>query len=338
MIDQIIAKLYHKHDLTSSETTYIMNEIMEGKVDDIKLTAFLSGLYFKGETIDEITSSIKVVKEKATTIDYNEDLLDIVGTGGDNIASINVSTIAMFIIAANNIKVAKHGNRSVSSACGSADLLEALGVNINLNKDEAKCLLDKINLTFLYAINYHSSMRHASKVRKALKVRTIFNLIGPLSNPANANHIILGVYQHQLVYPLACVLKQLNIKRALVVSSQDGMDEISISAPTHICEVKDNQIYSYLITPQQFGLNDYQLKDIVAGNKELNASIALALLNGQKSAYRDIVALNAAFGLYLFKDDLTIHQCLNLAYETIDNKKALNKLNEIIKYSNEVPL
>ena len=263
------------------------------------------------------------------------DVLEIVGTGGDEAYTFNISTTTAIVVSAAGIPVAKHGNRSVSSKCGAADVLEALGVNIMISPAKSAEILKEIGLAFMFAQTYHTAMKYVAPVRKELGIRTLFNILGPLSNPAGANMQLLGVYDESLVEPLAMVLKNLGVKRAMVVYGQDGIDEISMSAPTTCCEIRDGKISSYILEPEQFGLNKCKKEDLVGGGPEVNANITRAILNGEKGAKRDAVLLNAAACVYMVKDNLTFKDAMDIVVDIIDSKLALKQLEDFITLTNQ---
>ncbi|MGL5042710.1 MAG: anthranilate phosphoribosyltransferase [Culicoidibacterales bacterium] len=324
------------NDLSEALTKDIMIQIMEGKASDAQIAAWLCAMRSKGETITEITACAEVMREFSTKLDIEGDLLDIVGTGGDMLSTFNISTTCAIVVAAAGVRIAKHGNRSVSSMSGSSDVLTALGVNINLDAKQCKELLEKIGICFMFAPKYHSSMKYAAPVRAEIGIRTLFNTIGPLTNPAQANCQLLGVYDEKLVEPLAKVLKNLGVRKAFVVHGRDGMDEISITTTTTVCELNNGHINSYLITPEQFGLKRSTLEEIQGKDATYNAEITRQILLGKKGAPRDIVVLNSAFCLYMHKPDLTIKACIELASMIIDSGQALAKLEELIYYSNKI--
>lgn len=336
MIKTAIYDMMNGKDLSLDQTREVMNQIMTGEATNAQIGSFLTAMRLKGETIDEITACAMVMREKCTKITPKTDVLDIVGTGGDEVATFNISTVAAFVIAAGGIPVAKHGNRSVSSKCGSADLLEALGVNINLTAEQSAKNLDDIGMCFMFAPTYHASMKYAGPVRKELGIRTIFNILGPLANPAGANMQLLGVYDENLVEPLANVLNKLNIKRGMVVHGHDGLDEITLTDTTTICEIYDGKINSFFITPEQLGLKRCELSELIGGEKEENARIALDILNGVKGPKRDVVVLNSAFCLYMSHNDITLRDCVKMAENLIDSGQAKKKLDDFIRLTNEV--
>ncbi len=336
MIQKAIYDIVNKKDLTIDNTKAVMNTIMDGKATDAQIASFITAMRLKGETIEEVTACSMVMREKCQRLNPKTDVLDIVGTGGDELATFNISSISSLLIAACGIPVAKHGNRSVSSKCGSADLFEALGVNIMLTPAQCETVLEKTGICFLMAQTFHSSMKYVAKVRKELGIRTIFNILGPLASPAKANYELIGVYDENLVEPMARVLANLGVKRAMVVHGHDGLDEVTLSDSTTICEVNGGKLNSFFITPEQFGFERCKLSELIGGTPQENKVIALDVLKGRKGAKRDIVVLNSALCIYMFRDNITIKECIKLAQETIDSGAALNKLNEFIKLSNEV--
>ena len=335
MIQQAIRKLLNKEDLSLDMTKEVMDEIMSGNATNSQIAAFLTAIRMKGETIDEITACAISMRSIGLKLQHEGDVLDIVGTGGDEAYTFNISTIASIIIAAAGIPVAKHGNRSVSSKCGSADVLEELGVNINIPVEKSQKILNEIGICFLFAPIYHSSMRFAAPVRKELGVRTIFNILGPLANPANANLQLLGVYDENLVEPMARVLANLGVKRAMVVHGHDGLDEVSLSAKTTVCEVNQGRINSFFLDPIQFGFEYCKPEALIGGDPAINADIAIKILNGEKGPKRDVVLLNAAVCLYMTYNNITLRECVKLAAKTIDSGKAMEQLNKFIKLTNE---
>jgi anthranilate phosphoribosyltransferase len=268
-------------------------------------------------------------------LQHKGDVLDIVGTGGDEAFTFNISTISSIIISAAGIPVAKHGNRSVSSKCGSADVLEALGVKIDIPVEKSENILKKIGICFLFAPLYHSSMRHAAPVRKELGVRTLFNILGPLASPANANLQLLGVYDEQLVAPMARVLANLKVKRAMVVHGHDGLDEVSLSARTTVCEVNQGRVNSFFLDPKQFGFEYCKPEELIGGDPAINADIARRILSGEKGPKRDVVLLNSAVCLYMAYNNITLRECVRLAAQTIDTGKAMEQLHKFIRLTNE---
>lgn len=335
MIDRAIRDILAGRHLSLETTRAVMVQMMEGGASDAQIGAFLAAMRLKGETIEEITACAAVMREKCLKLSPQTDVLDIVGTGGDELFSFNISTVSSFVAAAGGVPVAKHGNRSVSSKCGSADMLEALGVNITLTAEQSERVLAKTGMCFMLAQVYHSAMKHVAHVRRELGVRTIFNILGPLANPAGANLQLLGVYDENLVEPLASVLNNLGVKRAMVVHGHDGLDEITLTGASTICEVADGRLNSYFITPEQFGLERCRLSDLVGGGPQENALIARQILSGEKGPKRDTVVLNAACCLYMGKNDVTMRECVRLAQELLDDGKAMEKLNHFIRVSGE---
>ncbi|HWT74432.1 MAG TPA: anthranilate phosphoribosyltransferase [Mobilitalea sp.] len=335
MIQQAIYKLLNKEDLTLDMTKEVMEQIMSGNATNAQIASFITAIRMKGETIDEITACAMIMRKLGLKLKHEGDVLDIVGTGGDEAFTFNISTVSSLIISAAGIPVAKHGNRSVSSKCGSADVLEALGVKIDIPVEKSEMILKEIGICFLFAPIYHSSMKYAGPVRKELGVRTIFNILGPLSSPANANLQLLGVYDEKLVEPMARVLANLGVKRAMVVHGHDGLDEVSLSAKTTVCEVNNGQVNSFFLDPHQFGFEYCKPEDLVGGDPKMNADIARRILSGEKGPKRDIVLLNSAVCLYMTYNNITLRECVKLAADIIDSGKAMEKLNNFVKLSKE---
>lgn len=339
MIQQAIHQIMEHRNLSFEEARTVMNEIMSGEATQAQMGGFLAGLRMKGETIDEITACATVMREKALKLQPGFDVIDIVGTGGDEAGTFNISTTSAFVVAAGGVPVAKHGNRSVSSKSGAADVLEHLGVNLNLTIEQSEKILAETNMCFMFAQAYHSSMKYAAPVRKEMGVRTIFNILGPLSNPAGATMQLLGVYDRDLVEPLAKVLSNLGVNRGLVVCGADGLDEATVTGPTHVCEIRFGELTLYEITPEQFGLTPCQLSDLAGGTPEENAVITRDILSGKlKGPKRDIVLLNSAMSLYLGIDDCTIGDCVKKAADLIDSGMALAKLEEFKQATNQAAL
>jgi anthranilate phosphoribosyltransferase len=311
-----------------------MNEIMDGEATDVQKSAYLTALAMKGETIDEITGSAVGMREHCVKLLHDMDVLEIVGTGGDGANSFNISTTSALVISAAGIPVAKHGNRAASSKSGAADVLEALGVNIKIAPARSTELLKKINICFLFAQNYHVAMRFVGPIRKELGIRTIFNILGPLANPAGANMELMGVYSADLVEPLARVLANLGVKRALVVFGIDGLDEISMSAPTKVCEVKDGIFTSYEIKPEDFGFKRCSKEDLVGGTPEENAQITREILDGKRGPKRDAVLMNSGAAIYMAGKADSIAAGIEMAKEIIDSGKAKEQLEKFIELSN----
>lgn len=336
MIQEATKKVVENKNLTALEAETVMGEIMTGAATEMQMAAFLTALRMKGETVEEIIAFAKGMRAAGTKVEHDGDLLEIVGTGGDEANSINISTISSIVVAAAGYKVGKHGNRSVSSKCGAADCLEALGVKLDLEPEKNAQVLEKGNICFMFAQKYHSAMRFVGPVRKSLGYRTVFNILGPLANPAGADHQLLGVYSETLVEPMAKVLAGLGVKRAMSVFGQDGLDEISISAPTTCVEVKDGTITRFEITPEQFGFKRCSKSDLVGGDPQENAKIAREILLGMETGAKlDAVLMNAGVGIYLMQDGITIEEGIEIARETIASGKAFHKLEEFIALTNE---
>ena len=335
MIKEAIIKLSKKQDLAYAEAEAVMDEIMSGQATPVQMSAYLTALALKGETIDEITASAAGMRAHCIKLLHNLDVLEIVGTGGDGSNSFNISTTSSLVIAAGGVPVAKHGNRAASSKSGAADVLEALGVNITIPPEKSAELLKKINICFLFAQNYHIAMKYVAPIRKELGIRTVFNILGPLSNPAGANMELMGVFDQALVEPLAQVMAKLGVTKGMVVFGQDKLDEISMSAPTSVCEIKDGWFQSYEITPEQFGYTRCSKDDLVGGTQAENAEITKAIMKGEeKGAKRQAVCLNAGAALYIAGKADTMEAGVRMAEELIDSGAALKKLDEFIHESN----
>jgi anthranilate phosphoribosyltransferase len=315
-----------------------MDEIMSGGASQIQMAAFLTAMSMKGETISEVTAAAAGMRKHCVRLLHDMDALEIVGTGGDLSDSFNISTTAAIIISAAGIPVAKHGNRAASSRSGAADVLEALGVNINLPPERSLALLKNIGLCFLFAQNYHISMKYVSPVRQELGIRTIFNILGPLVNPAGADMELLGVYEEALIEPMAQVLYNLGVKNALVVFGLDGLDEISVSAPTRVCEVRGEGFKSYTIEPEQFGFKLHAKEELKGGSPAENAAITREILSGAKGAKRDAALFNAGAAIYIARPELSLAEAIEFAALTVDNGKALRQMERFIALSNEVSL
>lgn len=339
MIKEAIVKIVDKQDLTYDEAYTVMSEIMSGETSPTQNAAFLAALSTKStkaETIDEIAGCASAMRDHALKVNHNLEVLEIVGTGGDGAHSFNISTTSAMVIAAGGVKVAKHGNRAASSKSGAADCLEALGINISLEPEKCTELLNNIGICFLFAQKYHTSMKYVGAIRKELGIRTVFNILGPLTNPASPSMMLLGVYDQSLVEPLARVLNSLGVKRAMVVYGMDKMDEISASSSTFICELNHGEYKSYTVKPEDFGLTSCKKEDLVGGTPDENARITLAILNGEKGPKRNAVLLNAGAALYIGQKADSFAEGIQLAAELIDNGKALAKLEEFKKESQEV--
>ncbi|MGN0621007.1 MAG: bifunctional anthranilate synthase component II/anthranilate phosphoribosyltransferase [Porcipelethomonas sp.] len=330
-----IAKAADSVNLSRDEAAEAMNIIMSGNATDAQIAGFLTALRIKGETVDEITGFAQVMREKANTVPDSKDAVDIVGTGGDLANSFNISTTSSFVIAGCGVKVAKHGNRSVSSKSGAADVLESLGVKISSSPDQAKSLIDEIEISFLFAQSYHGAMKYVGPARRDLGIRTVFNILGPLANPANTDYIVLGVYSKELLDPLAGVLMNLGIKRAMLVYGNDRLDEISISDKTSVCEINNGSKSFYEINPEDYGFTLASKEDIVGKDADYNAKITLGILKGEiRDAKRDIVLLNAGCALYITGKADSIKGGIELARASIDGGWAFAKLNQLIEATN----
>lgn len=337
MIKESIVKLVNKEDLTYDEAYAVMNEIMSGQTTATQNAAFLAALSTKStraETIDEIAGCAAAMRAHATQVETGMDIFEIVGTGGDNAHSFNISTTSALVAAAGGMKVAKHGNRAASSQCGTADCLEALGVNIRQSPKRCLELLNEVGMCFFFAQEYHTSMKYVGAIRKELGFRMVFNILGPLTNPGTPSLQLLGVYDEYLVEPLAQVLISLGIRRGMVVYGQDRLDEISMSAPTTVCEIRDGWFRTSVITPEEFGFTRCTKEDMKGGTPEENAEITLSVLNGEKGAKRDAVLLNAGAALYIGGKAESIKEGIILAAEIIDSGKALTTLRRLIEVSN----
>ncbi|MCD8075893.1 MAG: anthranilate phosphoribosyltransferase [Lachnospiraceae bacterium] len=336
MIKEAIIKLTNKQDLTYEEAEAVMLEIMSGEASDVQISSYLTALAMKGETIDEITASAVGMRAKGVHLLHEMDVLEIVGTGGDKANSFNISTTASLVIAAGGVPVTKHGNRAASSKCGAADVLEALGVKIALSPEKCLELIKKINICFLFAQTYHTAMRFVGPVRKELGIRTIFNILGPLSNPAGANMELMGVYDESIVEPLARVLNNLGVTSGMVVYGQDKLDEISMSSPTTVCEIRNGKYTSYVLTPEQFGYERCAKEELVGGTPEENAAITRAILNGtDRGPKRQAVCLNAGGALYIAGKAATIEEGVRMAERLIDDGSANKVLEQFIELSNQ---
>lgn len=338
MIKEAIIKIVDKQDLTYDEAYTVMNEIMSGETSPTQNAAFLAALSTKStkaETVDEIAGCAAAMRDHALKVTHNMDVLEIVGTGGDGAHSFNISTTSALVAAAGGVKVAKHGNRAASSSCGTADCLEALGVNLDLSPEKCVELLEKAGICFFFAQKYHTSMKYVGPIRKELGIRTVFNILGPLTNPASPNRQLLGVYDQSLVEPLARVLYSLGVKRGMVVYGMDKMDEISASSSTFVCEFNQGEYKSYTIKPEDFGLTTCKKEDLVGGTPDENAAITISILKGEKGPKRTAVLMNAGAALYIAEKAETLADGIKLAGEIIDSGKALEVLEAFKTESNK---
>lgn len=337
MIKEAIIKIVNKGDLTFEEAYDVMNEIMSGETTPTQNAAFLSALSTKStraETINEIAGSAKAMRDHATQVDTGMDIFEIVGTGGDNAQSFNISTTSALVAAAGGMKVAKHGNRAASSKCGTADCQEALGINIDQSPEKCVELLKEVGMCFFFAQKYHTSMKYVGPIRKELGFRTVFNILGPLTNPGNPSMQLLGVYDEYLVEPLAQVLINLGVKRGMVVYGQDKLDEISMSAPTTVCEFKDGWFKTYTIQPEDFGFERCTKADLEGGSPEENAQITRAILSGEKGHKRNAVLMNAGAALYIGGKAESMKAGVELAAKLIDSGEVMRTLEKLIEVSN----
>ncbi|MBN1621657.1 MAG: anthranilate phosphoribosyltransferase [Endomicrobiales bacterium] len=349
MIKEAISKVVFKNNLTEKEAADVMTEIMSGQASEAQIAAFITGLRMKGETVEEVAGCAKIMRKFATPIrirsgvnvdrdDVNidrETIIDTCGTGGDRSHTFNISTATAFVVSACGLKVAKHGNRSVSSACGSADVLEALGVNLNVKPEKVEECLAKIGIGFLFAPALHGAMKYAIGPRKQIGIRTVFNVLGPLTNPAGANSQVLGVYSKDLLKMLANVLKKLGTRKAWIVHGADGLDEISITGSTYVAQLSKGKVTTFSISPAKFGLKKSKISGIKGGNAQENAGIIRALFSGEKGPKRDVVLMNAAACLLVGDKVKNIKDGVKLAEDAIDSGKVKEKLERLIELTNE---
>ena len=334
-IREAIEKLVNRVNLSEAETIDVMNQIMTGEATPLQVASFLTALRVKGETVEEITGAARVMREKAHRVNVgSKTVLDTCGTGGDQKGTFNISTASAFVVAGAGVNVAKHGNRSVSSQSGSADVLGALGVKIDAPKERVEACIDKVGIGFLFAPLLHEAMKYAVQPRRDIGIRTVFNLLGPLTNPAMASHQLLGLYSGELVGVVAHVLKNLGSVRAMAVHGLEGMDEISLCGPTKVAELRNGQVKEYTIEPESLGLKKCRLEDLRGGNAEASAAIVRGVLRGDKGPARDVVLLNSGAALYVSGTAATIAEGLRLAAESIDSGKARQKLEQLIQMTN----
>ena len=337
MINEAISKLVDGQDLTRAEMIAVMDEIMGGEADSIQTAGLLTALQIKGATIEEITASAISMRNHADVMDTNMDITEIVGTGGDKSNSFNISTTSAFVAAAAGVKVAKHGNRAASSKSGAADVLEKLGLNLMLEKEKSLEMLEKLNFCFLFAVKYHAAMKYVVPVRKTLGIRTIFNILGPLTNPAKANMQVLGVYSKELVNSMSRVLSNIGVKRGMTVFGMDGLDEISASDKTYVCEFRDGWFKEYEIEPEDFGYKKCDKSELEGGTPEENAELTRNILNGTlRDGKRNAVCLNAGAAIYVAGKADSLAEGIKIAEETIDSGKAIERMNEIVAFSNQI--
>lgn len=333
---QILNQLISGQDLSFEVMQGIMHKVMSGELTPAQISALLIALRIKGETVDEIAAAASVMRELSAKVNVEESrhLIDTCGTGGDGIQTFNVSTTSAFVAAAAGAKVAKHGGRSVSSVCGSADVLESLGVNVSQTPDQVARCINDIGLGFMFAPNHHSAMKHSAPVRRELGVRTMFNLLGPLTNPAHAKNQLLGVFSASLTGKLAHVLKQLGSEHVMVVCGADGMDEISFTGDTYVAELKNGSVHEHVVNPQHFGLNLHELSTIKVSDAEQSKAMVLEVLSGKSGPARDIVLLNAGAAIYVAGLTPSLHDGITTAAEMLDSGKAMQKLQELVKLTN----
>lgn len=334
MIKEAISMLSRKQNLEADMVEQVIDEIMTNEATDAQKAAFLTALAMKGETIEEITAAVRTMRKHCEPFENDKDVLEIVGTGGDGSNTFNISTLSSIIVSAAGVPVAKHGNRAASSKCGAADCLEALGVKIDLDAKRSEQVLKDINICFLFAQKYHPAMRFVGAVRKEIGIRTLFNILGPLTNPAKASMQVYGVYSEELLEPLAHVLHNVGVKRGMTVYGMDCMDEISLSAPTKICEFDGDDFKTYEITPEQFGLKRCEKADLVGGDPQENAQIARDILSGMEGPKMDTILLNAGAALHIALEDVSIQQGIEKAREIITSGKGMEQLERFIAVTN----
>lgn len=334
MIKEAISMLSRKQNLEADMVEQVIDEIMTNEATDAQKAAFLTALAMKGETIEEITAAVRTMRKHCEPFENDKDVLEIVGTGGDGSNTFNISTLSSIIVSAAGVPVAKHGNRAASSKCGAADCLEALGVKIDLDAKRSEQVLKDINICFLFAQKYHPAMRFVGAVRKEIGIRTLFNILGPLTNPAKASMQVYGVYSEELLEPLAHVLHNVGVKRGMTVYGMDCMDEISLSAPTKICEFDGDDFKTYEITPEQFGMKRCEKADLVGGDPQENAQIARDILSGMEGPKMDTILLNAGAALHIALEDVSIQQGIEKAREIITSGKGMEQLERFIAVTN----
>lgn len=336
MIKEAVKEIAEGKNLSYEMAEAVMNEIMSGKASDIEISSYLTALRMKGETTDEITACAEGMRKAGIHLKHNGmEVLEIVGTGGDEAFTFNISTVSGFVVSAAGVPVAKHGNRSVSSKCGAADCLESLGVKLDIPVEKSEKILHDIGMCFMFAQKYHSSMKYVAPVRKALGLRTVFNILGPLANPADAEYQLMGVYDEKLLKPMAEVLSKLGVKRAMTVHGGDGLDEITMTTVTKACLVDNGKITEMVINPEDYGFRLCKSDELVGGNPQINKQIALDILSGkEKGAKRDVVILNSAVCLFIAGKG-TIAECIDIAEKQIDSGKAMKQLEMFVKLSNE---
>ena len=333
MIKEAIQTLVSGRSLTVAEAASVMEEIMGGEATPAQIGAFVTALRLKGETVDEIVGLARTMRAKALQVTISEPVVDTCGTGGDNLATFNISTAAALVTAGAGLKVAKHGNRAMSSQCGSADVLEALGVKIDLNAEQVRSCLQEVGIGFMFAPVFHPAFKHAAAPRREIGIRTVFNILGPLTNPAGAKAQVLGVADGRLVEKMASVLQGLGSKHVLVVHGEDGLDELTINGKSQVAELKDGRVDSYSVSPEDFGLLEASLDSLRGGNVEENTALLRSMLGGTPGPQRDVVLMNAAAALLAGDRVETLKQGVALAGEVVDNGQALAKLEQLAEFS-----
>jgi anthranilate phosphoribosyltransferase len=334
MIREAIQSVVIGKSLTLDEAAQVMDEIMEGQVTPAQFGAFVTALRLKGETVDEIAGMARTMRAKAIRVNVAEPVIDIVGTGGDGLNTFNISTTTAFVVAGAGLKVAKHGNRAASGQCGSADVLEALSIKFNLNAEQVQRCINEINIGFMFAPSFHPAMKYAGPPRKEIGIRTVFNILGPLTNPAFATRYLLGVADGALVEKMALVLKSLGCEHALVVHGEDGLDEMTVSGPSQVCELKDGKIKKYVVSPEDFDLPRAGLEKLQGGTAQQNAVLLRSILSGATGPQQDAVLMNAAAALVAGDKVNTLAQGMDLARQSLGSGQALAKLEQLVKLSN----
>ncbi|MDY3845113.1 MAG: anthranilate phosphoribosyltransferase [Ruminococcus sp.] len=335
MLKNEISYIAQGKSLSREMTENAFDKIMSGAVNDIQISAFLTALSIKGETIDEITAAATILRKYCLQLPHKSEVLDIVGTGGDKSDSFNISTTSAFVLSAAGIDVAKHGNRAASSKCGAADLIEALGAKLDISAEKSGEILDKTGVCFLFAQKYHSAMKYVGKVRKEIGIKTIFNLVGPLSNPAFPKYQLMGVYSEELLKPLAHSLANIGVKNLMTAYGRDGLDEISLCGETAVYEIIDGKESEYIITPEKLGFDRCSKNNLTGGSPQENAEITLSILNGEKGHKRNAVVLNCIYAYHLVHPEKELLDIKEIIENSIDSGKALNKLNEFLKLTKE---
>jgi anthranilate phosphoribosyltransferase len=336
MLKDAIGMLVSGSSLSIEQSAQVMEEIMSGAATPAQIGAFATALKIKGETADEIIGLAKTMRAKAIRVNIDEPVVDTCGTGGDGAGTFNISTAVAFVAAATGLKVAKHGNRAASSQCGSADVLEALGVKIDLNAEQVQRCLREVGIAFMFAPAFHPALKHAAGPRREIGIRTIFNILGPLTNPAGASAQVIGVPDKSLLERLALVLEHLGCRHALIVHGEDGLDEITISGKTFVCELKDDYISSYIVSPEDFGLPEASLDNLRGGNAEENAELMHSVLSGTPGPQQDVVLMNTAAVLMAGDKIRTFQQGASMAKEAIDSGRALQKLEQLVEFSQKL--